>query len=179
MAQEALVYDPHAGLSSIDRILLRGAASHKSPRELSEMTNGTISPEDAAQRVLEVLDSRDWLSVAQAKMLLVDQMHELKDALMEKAIRYQSVAAAIPLVSVLQLIEKTIAAEKLDLNKAMAEISQAHARLMLQGISIALERSFLELEKRYPDIEKTELLEVFQMAMPDVVREIESHVSDG
>jgi hypothetical protein len=179
MAQEVLKYDPHVGLGETDRILLRGAASNKSPRELAVLSGGQVTPEEAITRVLDILDSRDWLSVAQAKMLLVDQMHELKDALMERAIEFKSVAAAIPLVAILTLIEKTISAEKLDLSKAMNEISRAHGYLMLQAINVTLERTFLALEKRYPQIEKAELMEVFEQIMPHVVAEIERHTVDG
>ena len=103
-------------------------------------------------------------------------MFELKDQLREQAIEFKNKDAVKPLISLLAQIDKTMAAEKFDLAKAMSEISRAHAALMLSAISLALERSFLELEKRYPDVKKSELTEIFQLAMPAVVREVESRV---
>ena len=173
---DALTYDPNKGLGNMDRILLRGAKAHKSLKEISALTNGVIKPAEAGVRILEILDSRDWLSEAQKKMLLLDDMFELKDQLREQAIEFKNKDAVKPLISLLAQIDKTMAAEKFDLAKAMSEISRAHAALMLSAISLALERSFLELEKRYPDVKKSELTEIFQLAMPAVVREVESRV---
>ena len=173
---EVLRYDAKKGLGPVDRVLLRGAASGKSANELSALTNGVIKPAESAARVIAILDSRDWLSQAQARMLLIDEMMQLKDELSERVHDFKSRDDVKPLISIFTLLEKAMAAEKLDLAKAMSEISRAHAALMLQGISLALERSFLELEKRYPEIRKVELMEVFHAAMPDVIRELESRV---
>lgn len=171
-----LQYDPKKGLSEIDRILLQGAAARKSMQELSELTNGMVKPAEAGQRVKDILSARDWLSQAEMRLLLIDDIMRLKDNLMSKAVTFNDLDAAKPLISVLTLLDKTLAADKFDMTKAMTEINRAHAQLMLSAISLALERSFLELEIRYPGLRKAELLEVFQMAMPDVVREIESRV---
>jgi hypothetical protein len=171
-----LTYRPENGLGNIDKILLRGASAGKSPNELSNLTNGVVKPAEAAVRVQQILDSRDWLSDAQRKALLLDNLHDLKEVLYEKAVTFKSLDAAKPLISLLGQIDKSLAAEKFDLTKAMTEINRAHAGLMLSAISLALERSFLELEKRYPTLQKAELTEIFQTAMPDVVREIESRV---
>jgi hypothetical protein len=170
-------YDPEKGLSEIDRILLRGASSGKSPEELSALTNGIVKPANAAGRVLAILESRDWLSQAQRKMLLIDDLMALKDVLYSKAVGARDGESAKPLVSVLTTIMKMLDADKLDIAQAMSQINRAHAQIMLQAISLALERSFLELEKAHPEIEKAELVSVFQSAMPAVVLEIESRVA--
>lgn len=160
----------------MDRILIKGAAAHKSWNEISKLTNGVIKPAEAAVRIEEILDGRDPLSDAQYKSLLIDDMMQVKDFLMAKALDFNNMDAVKPLISILTQLDKTLAAEKFDMGKAMNEISRAHAGLMLQGISITLERSFLELEKRYPNVKKSELTEIFQVAMPDAIREIESRV---
>jgi hypothetical protein len=173
---ETLRYEPDKGLGNIDRILLRGAAAHKSWNEISKLTNGVLKPAECAVRVTDILDERDPLSEAQKKLLLIDDMMQVKDHLMAKALDFNNMDAVKPLISILTQLDKTMAAEKFDMGKAMSEISRAHAGLMLQGISITLERSFLELEKRYPEVKKSELTEIFQVAMPDAIREIESRI---
>jgi hypothetical protein len=176
MSSTALVYDPSKGLSPFDRIMLKGAAAGKSPSEISELTNSVISPAACAARILEILEARDWLSQAQQRMLLTDELMELKDHLKERALEFRDKDSIKPLISMFTLIDKRLADNKFDLQAAMEQISRAHAQLMLSAIGLALERSFLELEKLYPDVQKSVLLAVFHEAMPDVVREIESHV---
>ena len=172
----AMKYEPERALGPIDKVLLRGASAGKSPNEISELTSGIVKPAQAAARIVEILDSRDWLSEAHKKSLLLDDLFALKDKLFTQTVDFGNLDAAKPLISVLGQIDKTLAANKFDLEKEMTEIKSAHARLMLSAISLALERSFLELEKRYPEIAKAELLEVFHAAMPDVVKEIEGRV---
>jgi hypothetical protein len=174
---EAPEYDRKKGLSSFDRLILRGAGAHKSLNEISAMTNGVIGPEAVGIRIFEILDARDFLSDAYQRMLLTDEIMELKDVLYEKAVSFGSIDHTRELIKVLTLIDKRLADNKFDLQKALTEITRAQSQLLLQGISLALERSFFELEKRYDNVTKAELLEIFHMAMPDVVREIESHVA--
>ena len=171
-------YDRTKGLGPLDRMLLAGASSHMSPNELSDLTNGQLKPAAAAARVLDILDSRQWLSQAHKKMLLLDDLMELKDTLKQQAIEFRDLDAAKPLISVLTLIEKTISADKIDLTKAMKEITRAQGQMMLSGIKLALERTYVELERRHPEIvSQTEINEVFIVAMPEAVREIESRVN--
>ncbi|MET4703037.1 hypothetical protein [Frigoribacterium sp. UYMn621] len=174
---EAPEYDRKKGLSTFDRLILRGAKAGKSPNEISDLTNGVIKPEVVAVRILEILDGRDWLSEAHQRMLLTDEIMELKDVLTVKAVEYGSIDHTRELIKVLTLIDKRLADNKFDLQSALTQISRAQSQLLLSGISLALERSFLELEKRYPEMRKAELLEIFHQAMPDAVREIESRVT--
>ena len=173
---DAPEYDRKKGLSTFDRIILRGAGARKSLNEISAQTSGVISPEAVGVRILEILDARDWLSEAHQRMLLTDEIMELKDVLYTKAVEYGSIDHTRELIKVLALIDKRLADSKFDLQSALTQISRAQSQLMLQGISLALERSFLELEKRYPEMRKAELLEVFHEAMPAAVREIEARV---
>jgi hypothetical protein len=176
MSQEAFRYNPVGGLSNIDQILLRGARSHKSADELSAMTNGQVKPAEALSRVIDILDSRNVYTTVQKKALLIDDLMALKDSLFEKAVTFSSLDHAKPLIQVLTALDKALVEDKLDVSKAMAEISRAHAQMMLEAISLALERSFTELEKRHPSISQSELSEVFYTVMPEAVRSIESRV---
>jgi hypothetical protein len=170
-------YDPTVGLGPVDRILLRGAASHKSPEELSRLTGTTVKPAAAAQRVIDILKSQDWLSQVQQKQLLIHDLMAIKDKLMHEVIDLNMTKDnAGTLVRVLKEIGDRLDKDKLDLNAALTQIRKAHAEMMLAAIRVAFERSALELEKRYPQVSKTELNEVFRMALPEAAREIEAHV---
>lgn len=170
-------YDPSKGLGPLDRILLRGASANKSWNEISELTNGVISPALAATRVHDILDSRDDLTQAQKKLLLVDDIMAVKDVLYQKAVEFKNLEAAKPLISVLTLLDKQLSADKIDLSKQIDAITRGHARIMLEAIKIALERTFMELERRHPEIDwRDELNEIFINVMPTAVHEIEARV---
>lgn len=170
-------YEPSGALGPVDKILLRGAASHKSPEELSKLTGGTIKPAAAAQRVIDILKSRDWLSQVQQKQLLIEDLMMVKDKLMREVIDLNMTKDnAGTLVRVLKEIGDRLDKDKLDLNAALTQIRKAHAEMMLEAIRIAFERSALELEKRYPEVGRGEINEIFRMALPDAAREVEAHV---
>lgn len=170
-------YDQSAGLGPVDKILLRGASSHKSPEELSKLTGGTIRPAAAAQRVIDILKSRDWLTQVQQKQLLIEDLMMVKDKLMREVIDLNMTKDnSGTLVRVLKEIGDRLDKDKLDLNAALTQIRKAHAEMMLAAIRVAFERSALELEKRYPEVPKGEIHEVFRMALPEAASEIEAHV---
>lgn len=169
-------YDASKGLGALDKILLRGASSHKSPNELSALTNGVIKPAQAAARVLEILDSRDWLTQAQKRALLIDDLMALKDSLYEKAVKFGSLDAAKPLVTVLTQIDKTLAADKLDVAAALTQINRAQGHMMLEGIEAAFGLAMDELAKRYPQVDRSELSEVLVAALPEAVKAVEARV---
>lgn len=177
---EELVYDPNRHIGYVDRILLRGASAGKSPIELSELTNGTVSPAKAAQQVRDILASRDWLTDMERKQLLVDDLMALKDVLMEKAVSYKMLDAAGPLTKVLRTIGDILLADKINLKDVLESIRKAQAQMMLVGIRAALERTFLELERRYPEMPalSQELNEIFVVALPEAIREIEAKVKE-
>lgn len=170
-------YDPAVGLGPVDKLLLRGASSHKSPEELSRLTAGRVSPAAAAQRVIDILKSRDWLSQVQQKQLLIEDLMMVKDKLMREVIDLNMTKDnSGTLVRVLKEIGDRLDKDKLDLNAALTQIRKAHAEMMLAAIRVAFERSALELEKRYPEVSKGEIHEVFRAALPEAAREIEAHV---
>lgn len=169
-------YDPSKGYGPYDKILLKGASAGRSWREISALTNGVIPALAAEARVNEILDARDPLTEAKKRLLLTDDLMQLKDVLMEKAVDFKSLDHAKPLISLLTLLDKRLADTKFDLLKAMTEINRAQAHLMLSAISMALERTFIELEARHTNIQKSELTEIYHLAMPDVVQQIESRV---
>lgn len=173
-------YDPSIGLGPVDKILLRGAASHKSPEELSRLTGNTVKPAAAAQRVVDILKSQDWLSQVQQKQLLIFDLMAIKDKLMHEVVDLNMTANnAGTLVRVLKEIGDRLDKDKLDLNAALTQIRKAHAEMMLAAIRVAFERSALELEKRYPEVSRGEINEIFRAALPDAAREVEAHVVES
>jgi hypothetical protein len=175
-----LVYDANAkAYGQVDRILLRGAASGKSPEELSALTNGVVTPARAAQRVRDILASRDWLTQLEREQLILDDLMELKDVLYEKAVVFKSLDAAKPLISLLATIQKAVSEKKIDVNEIIKTITRAQASIMLDGINVAMERMILELERRHPDVFKRgEVYEVLEVAIPEAVEAVEGRVKE-
>jgi hypothetical protein len=134
-----LVYDRKKGSGQIDRLLLQGAASGRSAKELSALTNGVVKPEEARLRVSALLEERDWLSQAQRKKLLLEDLHVLKDELFDRINRYASTDAVSPLVGVLKEIgnrlDKGDAATEIDLNRLYENQGVLMGRVVDQALS--------------------------------------------
>lgn len=174
-------FDSRKATGPVDRILLRGAASGKSWVEVSALTGGQVSPEQAAVRVRDLVEARNnGLTELEKRKLLLDEMSELKEVLQARVFSQHSEKDVNPLIKLFKQILDELKESRMDLDRAQREIDAAHARLWLQAINNALTRMFLMLEARHPDVTKGELEEIFQETMPDVVREIEGHVAtDG
>lgn len=170
------MYDPRKAHGPLDRLLLRGASAGKSPKELSALTNGVLSPERAAQRVRDILASRDWLSQLERKQLLLDDISQLKDTLMEKAVEYKSLDHAKALMPLLKLLKDVLEADKIDVTQAMAQIREGHARIMLGAIQLAFENAALELSRRHPDVPRAELQALILESLPPAVEAVEARV---
>lgn len=170
-------YDPSTATGVVDKILLRGASAGKSPEELSKLTGNTIKPAAAAQRVRDILASRDWLTQVERKQLLIEDLMAVKDKLMQQVLDFNMVKdSASPLIKVLGEIGKQLDKDKLDIEAALTQIRRAHAEMMLTAIRATLEHTSLELEKRHSAVSRAELSQVFQLALPEAVREIEARV---
>lgn len=126
------------GLGRVDREILRGAKSGKSFKEISAMTGNVVSAVDVGNRLMDILEARNPLTEAQREMLLLDDMHALREVLVERAVEFKDLSAAPALSRVLRdigtRIDKRSAATKMDLNTLYGNMGQ----LMAHAYDIAL-----------------------------------------
>lgn len=159
----------------LDRKLLRAAADGLSPREMSRAVGGVVTPEQALQRINDLLDSRDYLTNIKAQALVIEDINDLLSTAREyaKAGSHQHLAAATRLLKIKldQLNQTTISPQD-----AARIIREGHGRIMLEAINLAFQFVSAELERRRPELPPGEVHEIFVESMPRAIEAIESRV---
>lgn len=164
--------------TNLDRDILRMAASRASYAEISRAINNELSPSEVAVRVDELLNARDQLTNAQQRLLLIDELHELKDKLREMVVDNSALDHASTLLRTLQVIGDRLDKERVDVRTEMEQIRRAHASLMMGAINLFAQKLAIEIEKRHPEIDwNNEVATLVQTILPSAIQEIESRVA--
>lgn len=126
-----------AGRSAIDGKLLSYA--RKSPEEIAELTG--LDARFVAERISQLLESRDWLSDRQQERLLLEEIADLKDMIMER-VRFadEKDFAGIANVALrtLKLISERLDSRRKLVDADISEITAAQARLFGAAFDLAL-----------------------------------------
>lgn len=169
-------YKRSLALGPIDRKLLRGAADGLSPKEIANVVGNVLTPEQCADRVKNLIGSRDWLNPLEKEALVLDQMNELVENLRQASqqghTRSIEVAASI-LGKKLDYLQKN----RMSAEDAAQIIQEGHARLMLEAISRSYELAAELLSERFPDVPAHELRDTFMQALPVAIEQVEGHVA--
>lgn len=138
--------------AALDVKLLDEAAKFKSPREISEALNGAVSPERAAARINELLDSKmDYLTVKRMEQLLMHDLQSLKVKLQEKLESWgEEGDAAGPLIRLLKLISERIDKMAKDSDDKYALISSETAKGFVKALEIVYDRTIDRIVEQYP-----------------------------
>lgn len=125
--------------SAMDARLL--SLARRSPVEIAELTG--LDAGFVAERVSELLASRDWLSDRQQERLLLEEVTELKDLVMD-ALRQSGdagefVATASVALRTLKLIGERLDSRRRLVDADIGEITAAQARLFGRAFDKALE----------------------------------------
>jgi hypothetical protein len=137
------------GLGPIDKTILRLAAQRKSADEISREIGGILTPAECANRINQILESRDWLSVLDQKRLiledaafLLEKLHkQIEDA--DYITKDDANTYRTALKDMLAMIDNVTSKDEAQ----MMRISEAHAHVMAQAIRLAFERALFELQK--------------------------------
>lgn len=111
-----------------DRML--SMADSRSPEEISKALGGVIRPERVAQRITELLDTRDWLSEARQDTLVVMKMRKVLTKL-EGQFMTDDVAKIqlAYLKAIGDRLDKRRAATEVDLNTYHVNVGREMARV--------------------------------------------------
>lgn len=139
-----------------ERMLIDNA--HLSPNEIAAKTGFT--PAEVAQRLTDLLDSRDWLTQKQQERLVIIQLQELvrdaQDRLGDAdddhyaAIANVVIRAAKEIGNRFDVIRKTIEID-------ISEITAAQAHVFGGAYDFAMDYVKDRLQERYGDIDRAEL----------------------
>jgi len=123
--------------SAVDGKLL--SLARKSPDEIADLTG--LDARFVAERISQLLESRDWLSDRQQERLLLEEIADLKDMIMER-VRFAD-DRDFPNVANVALRTLKLISERLDARKKLVDvdiesISAAQARLFGSAFDLAL-----------------------------------------
>lgn len=124
--------------SAIDAKLLSYA--RKSPDEIAELTG--LDSRFVAERISQLLESRDWLSDRQQERLLLEEIADLKDMVMER-VRFADekdfAGVANVALRTLKLISERLDSRRKLVDADIESITQAQARVFARAFNLALE----------------------------------------
>lgn len=166
--------------SALDVKLLDEAAKMKSPREISEALNGAISPERAAARINELLDSRmDYLTVKRMEALHMHDLQTMKVVLQEKIDDWGSEGDAVgPLIRLFKLIGDRLDKMAKDADDKVALISKEQARGFIKALELVYDRVVERLEERYPEVDGASVREMVQLELPAAFEKVNQMAED-
>lgn len=181
------------GLSAIDKVLLQAAAENKSPVEMAAAAGTGVTPERAAQRVREILKTRDWLSTIEKKQLLMEDFYSLRAYLMDmmeadKNPNEQYDIKGHPFIPpsdprwaanlnvLLKELRRMIEVDEKTVQRDVDMIHDAQAKLMIRAIGIAFNRMTNELVERYPEVEEQVIYDLMERSIPYAMDAVEAQV---
>ena len=124
--------------SALDSKLL--SMARKSPAEIAEATG--LEPAAVAERISQLLETRDWLSDRQQERLLLEEISDLKDLVMERvkfADEKEFTGVANVALRTLKLISERLDARRKIVEADINEITSAQARIFGKAFDVALE----------------------------------------
>lgn len=163
------------GRSAMDARLL--SMARKSPQEIADATG--LDARFVAERVSELLASRDWLTERQQERLLLEEIVDLKDQV------FGALAAADPkdfaATASVALRTLKLVGERLDSRRKLVEadineITQAQARLFGKAFDLALQSvvSRIKSAEELPDDEMVDAWVADGLRL--AARELSGHV---
>lgn len=174
---ELVKYNTGAGLGPVDSKLLVGASKNLSPEQLSAEVKGVVSPAVAAQRVRDILKSKDWLSFAEKKKLILEDAYFLLGKLRSQMVDgYVDEKQAAAFIRNIKMIAELLDHANAGNEKTLMQVREIHARVMGMAIKVAFERALLELQRRYPEIPEDEIYEVLEASLPLAMTELDEVV---
>jgi len=145
-------------ISVLDDLLLRSAAGGKSGVEIERITG--IPADQAVQHVKQLLASRDIWTEHEQRLLLLQELQELKESLQGAAIKNGDPESARLLLKTLELIGKRLDSQKVEIDENLLKLTRFQERILLRAMDSALNFAKKELAAKYPDIPSYELDEL-------------------
>lgn len=147
--------------SSVDRRLIRAGAKYASAQELSDATLGMLTPAQAQDRLLELLESKTILDEVKERRLLLIQMAEHLDWMKTQRDNPKSWTAIARMYKVLsdQIERSTI-----NLSDVTGKLASEHAMYYVDALTIGFEKIVRAIAERDDIIlEEEEVLELTQV----------------
>jgi type III secretion system FlhB-like substrate exporter len=158
------------GISAIEKRMMSLLGPNKSPWEVSEELNGIMTPIEVHQRSQEILNERNWLSVLQLKMLMMDEIWRTFKKFAEFSAD-GSPKAARAMLDAAKELRVLMDQDTETIQEAMLKITNSHAERMGQAIAEVVVRVLSGIEATDEQAEKADVL-VLEV-VPEVVKKLD------
>lgn len=165
--------------SNTTKLLLKNA--RLSPQEIEDKTG--IPANEAAAKLTELLQSRDWLTDRMEERLLLIEMGdfvaEVRDRQKNASEENFALIAGVTLRAYREIANRLDARRRLT-DSDINEISAAQGRMMMDTIKLALDIAADHVTAMHPELTglREELQDGFRHALPKAHEEMKKHVRD-
>lgn len=158
----------------VDRKLLHAATDGLSPKEMSQAVGGIVTPEQAAQRVRDLLESRNWLTFFEQEQLLMESLNEIISG-MRQWTDSGSVQHIKATLQAIKMKQDQLQRNRIDPETAANIIREGQARIMLSAIQVMMVAAADELARRY-NVPTSEVHDIFIVELPKAVDAVERRI---
>ena len=147
--------------SAIDRRLIKAAAKYASPQELSDAVLNQLTPAQAQDRVLEILDSKTILDDIQERRILLIKMAEYLDWLESQKGDNASWSA---IARMFKLVSDQIERSNISLTDVSTKLAADQARMFVDGFVMGFDTVLKRLRKEHElEIDEDDVIELMQV----------------
>lgn len=147
--------------SSIDRRLIRGAAKYMTAQQLSEYVLGQLTPAQAQNRVIELLESKTILDEVKERRLLLVQMAEHLDWMKEQRDNPKSWTA---ISRMYKILSDQIERSTINVSDITGKLAAEHAMYFVEALNVGFEKIARAIAEKgeivIPEEDILELVEV-------------------
>lgn len=157
-----------------DRILWMSA--NRSLVEISAALGGTLTPEEVGAKVVQLLHDRNWLSAAQRRQLLQDQLFELIQTYMNWARQGSIPSAKLIKELATELRNFMDNGNNANLADEMLAIQASHAEKMGRGMSLGFQMMLSVLRESGVELSDERAMEILKKVSAVAFAEVDRHV---
>lgn len=165
----------------MDQMLLDLAAAGVSSQEISERTNGALSPVRVEARIRQIIKNRtDSLSAFEQRFLLIHDLQRLKQMLwdmIEEGDDDRSDLAST-MVQTLKLVGDRIDVMAKEADDTKERITKYQAGVWIKALELVYENVIDRLAKQYPDVDVIVLREMVNEELPRAFEQIEAETGE-
>lgn len=167
-------------LSRTDRKYLDLAAQGLSPEEIAEKVPGEQSSASIALRIKQLLAARSgWLTIAEEQALHLHDLQRLKDKAEDLMSGEDATRAITGVAALMQQIGQRLDIAHARSDETLGAIRKAQAREFAAALELMYQGVARKLAKKYPEVDKNELMLLMGDEFSGAVARIDSLVEEG
>lgn len=156
----------------LDAGMLKMASEGYSAEEIGEAYG--VPAAQAAQRIRDILQSRDWLTEIEQQKLNIMNLRKIQGRIMERVDKsFWDVDDMKEFIRATELLDKMLEKSSRITDDQLSVVSTAQARALVKLMTLAWDKAIARLQEEYPNVEISVIVDTFHDGLREGVREIE------